>query len=612
MQSNSQGMLRSADGARGDAPFLLFEFAGRDGTAQPLVFIQPVEVVVAHSVEQVRPALRRVEAATARGLWAAGYVGYEAAPAWEAAMPAHASPAPLLWFGIFERALRLDTSELEALRGARFEIGSWVPSVEHHAYAAAIAAIRDAIARGDTYQANYTLRLRAPFGGDSFAYFLRLRAGQHGGYAAYLDTGRLAVLSASPELFFRRDGDTVTARPMKGTARRGRWLEEDRAAAAALAESTKNRAENLMILDLLRNDLGRVAEIGSVRVPRLFSIERYPTVWQMTSTVEATLRRGTTLDDIFAALFPCGSVTGAPKISTMQLLARLESAPRGIYCGALGYISPGGDCVFNVPIRTVLVDQHSGVAEYGVGGGITWDSTAVDEYDETVAKAALLQLDRPRFELLETMLLDEGRFALLERHLERLEASARFWSFAFDSAQIRTSLEQIARSFPHGRQRVRLLLAFDGAVRIEQHALDEATAQPLPVALAAAPIDSNDPFLSNKTTNRAVYISRKAEHPAAYDVLLSNQQGELTEFTTGNLVLLLDGRCWTPPRTSGLLAGTLRAELLERGEIAERVLSVGDLARAEAMWLINSVRGWVRVELLKEVYDPRMHANRRK
>ena len=556
-------------------------------------FTRPTEIITAYTTDQVRPALSRFERASAEGFYAAGFVSYEAAPAFDRALTVRpGAVVPLLWFGIFERPTEFE----RAAGGGEFRLSEWSPSVCRAEYERNVEAVREAIARGDTYQANYTFRLRARFEGDDFAFYERLRAAQQTRLGAYVNTGRFRVLSASPELFFRRRGRRIETRPMKGTAARGRWREEDAAQAARLAASEKERAENLMIVDLLRNDLGRVAETGTVGVEKLFEVERYPTVFQMTSTVAASLREGATLEDVFAALFPCGSVTGAPKVSTTRLIAALEDSPRGAYCGAVGFVAPGGDATFNVAIRTVVIDSSTGGAVYGVGGGVTWDSTPGGEYAEALAKARLLTEEARDFELLETMRLDESGYHLLEEHLGRLEASAEYFCFPLSSGEVREALAAHAsQNYSARPRRVRLLVAADGRIRVESAPLEETTGEPRRVALALSPVERADRLLYHKTTRRGQYDARRAERPGAFDVLLWNEGGELTEFTNGNLVLELGGRRWTPRRESGLLAGTFRAELLRRGEVGECVLTKGDLARASRAWLVNSVRGWVEV-----------------
>lgn len=371
---------------------LVFDFADASGRPRRLCFSRPAEVVEARRVGEVRPALRRVEEAVGKGLYAGGFVAYEAAPAFDSSLAvrggAASSSLPLLWFALFRAPDAC--GPVDDVR-AKFKVSDWSPSVDRPRYERSVAAVREAVARGDTYQTNYTFRLRAHFAGDARAFYRQLSARQRADYCAFLDTGRHQILSASPELFFRLSGRRIITRPMKGTARRGRTPEEDAALSLWLEGSEKNRAENVMIVDLMRSDLGRVAETGSVRVGDVCRVEAYPTVFQMTSAVEATLRAGATLEDVLAALFPSGSVTGAPKVSTMRLIAALEDSPRGVYCGSVGLVEPGGAAVFNVAIRTAVIDSETGAAEYGTGGGITWDSSAAEEYDEALAKAALLK-----------------------------------------------------------------------------------------------------------------------------------------------------------------------------------------------------------------------------
>ena len=370
-----------------DTPAAVLDFPDDCPEAGRAFFTRPAEVVSARTHEEVRPALRRVERAAAEGLYAVGFVAYEAAPAFDRALAVkqHPTDLPLLWFGLFDRPSEIQTAAGE------FRVSGWKPSITRDEYERNVEAVREAIARGDTYQTNYTFRLRAHFDGDALAFYRHLSARQRADYCAFLDTGRHQILSASPELFFRLSGRHLFTRPMKGTARRGGTPEEDAAQSRWLEGSEKNRAENVMIVDLMRNDLGRVAETGSVRASDLCRVEAYPTVFQMTSAVEARLRDGATLGDVLAALFPSGSVTGAPKVSTMRLIAALEDSPRGVYCGGVGLIEPGGGAVFNVAIRTAVIDAETGAAEYGTGGGITWDSAPADEYDEALAKAALLK-----------------------------------------------------------------------------------------------------------------------------------------------------------------------------------------------------------------------------
>jgi para-aminobenzoate synthetase/4-amino-4-deoxychorismate lyase len=574
---------------------LVIDFADRQGERRRLCFKSPIKIFVAESIDSVRPSLQQVQEAVNAGYYAAGYVAYEAAPAFDPALSVRADVrVPLLWFGIFKEPSHDCHDETG---GGEFRLSNWSPTIDRQTYSRNFDAAREAIARGDTYQINYTFKLCASFAGDDFALYRQLAAKQLAPYCAYLRLGGFSILSASPELFFRwRDGKIET-KPMKGTVRRGRWLEEDETLARWLADSEKNRAENLMIVDLLRNDLGRVSEIGSIQVRDCCAIEQYPTVFQMTSTVEARTRPQVTLEDIFAAMFPCGSVTGAPKVSTMRLISTLEVAARNVYSGSIGYVAPDGEAIFNVAIRTMLVDHATGVAEYGIGGGITWDSEADEEYAEALTKAAILKESRPDFQLLETLRLERGEYALLDRHLKRLADSARYFGFSKIADDAREALLKYAASFPVEARRVRLLASVGGKIQIESVALDELPATPARVAFALSPVQRQDKFLYHKTTHRMLYDFQRAQHPDCFDVLLWNEDGELTEFTNGNLVIEIEGERLTPARDSGLLAGTMRAELIERGAIREAVITRSSLGKSARMWLINSVRGWVPVSL---------------
>lgn len=560
-----------------------------------LYFSDPVRVIAAEAAEDVWPALRRVVAGVeAEGLHAAGFIAYEAAPGFDPALVVRGPVAlPLLWFGLY----RPPEVWRQLPAGGTYTLGGWQPSQGIEGYRQTIAQIKEAIARGDTYQVNYTMALDAAWQGDPWGLFVDLVSSQRGGYAAYLDLATHAICSASPELFLEIDGDRVRSRPMKGTAPRGRTLAEDRQQIVALRASQKDQAENVMIVDMIRNDLGRVARFGSVRVPALLEVERYPTLLQMTSTVEAA--SDAPLDAILAALFPCASITGAPKVRTMQLIAGLESGPRGVYTGAMGFLAPGRRARFNVAIRTVVVDRPAGQASYGVGSGIVWDSDADAEYAECRLKAQVLSRRFPDFELLETMrwTAQEG-VARLERHLARLAGAAEYFSFVVDLDAVRTRLAELDPAAMPDPARLRLLAGRGGELRLEVHPVDQS-ARPARVRLGLAreAVNAQDLFLYHKTTHRAVYEQARAGRPECDDVLLWNARGELTEATTANLVVSLDDRLLTPPVESGLLAGVLRAELLESGAVEARVLTLDDLARCQELYLVNSLRGWRRAQL---------------
>ena len=564
---------------------------------QWLLFEKPEATLSAHRVSEVIPILREIATATENGLFATGFVAYEAAPAFDPAFPARQPPSglPLVWFGLYRAPSVMVLADAPPAPLS----SPWTPNMDRDSYNAALARIRDYIAAGDTYQVNHTLRLRARIQEAAWPFFLRLQHAQQAPFGAFINTGADVLCSASPELHFALEGSLITCRPMKGTRPRGRWPAEDAAIRDALRASTKDRAENVMIVDMVRNDLGRVAVPGSVVTTSLFDVERFPTVWQMTSTVRANT--SASLPDIFRALFPCASVTGAPKIRAMQIIQELEPEPRGIYTGSIGFVAPGRRAQFNVAIRTAHVRPAAATAEYGTGGGIVWDSTTDDEYAECLAKAAILSEPPHSFQLLETFRWEPKEGYLFEdRHLRRLAGSATYFGFTLDADRIRRSLAAEAARFPSAPQRVRLLVSRNGEATIERtaasgnfHASSEPIATPWRLALAAGPVQSSDRFLFHKTTRREVYDSARRERPDADDVILWNERGEVTESTIANVAVRFGDKWFTPPVSCGLLAGVFREELLERGVLRERVLTPEELARADAVWLINSVRGWI-------------------
>ncbi len=566
-----------------------------------LVFDSPgAPVLVAARPHEVLPVLRAVQQATADGAWAAGFVGYEAAAGLAAGLPVRVvrggdpgRDLPLVWFGLFPAPRRV-----HALGGgpepAEWSAGPWIPDCSRSGYEAKVEAVRERIAAGDTYQCNLTVRLRSSLQGDLLGFYRDLALAQRGGYNAYLDTGRFVVASASPELFFDWREDRVTTRPMKGTSARGRFAAEDAQRAVSLADSAKDRAENVMIVDLLRNDLGKLAEWGSVEVPALLDLERYETLWHLTSTVTARPRPATALVDVFEALFPCGSVTGAPKSAAMALIAELEDSCRGVYCGAIGVVAPPGspfEARFNVAIRTAVVDTVTGAAVFGTGGGITWDSNADAEHAELLAKAAILSRPAEEFQLFETIGCRPGEgLRNLDRHLARLASSAGYFGFAFDEAVTRSRLVELSGADEPFRLKV--VLSRDGELSFQTSAMPPPQPRPVRLELDGEPVDSSQVWLYHKTTRRGVYETRAARHRGADDVVLVNERGELTETTIANLALRLGGRWWTPPVESGCLPGVERQRLVEDGRLTERVLRCEDLHRAEAIAVVSSLRGW--------------------
>ncbi len=546
----------------------------------------PSQVVEARDAGEVDRVLREVERVTStRGWYAAGFVTYEAGRAYGLQTCEPDPGLPLAWFALFDAA---DVREIaEPAPAGPYAVGDLSPSLDQDAFDRGFARIRHLIADGDTYQVNYTFDLRGRFDGDPWSLFADLAASQRSRCSAYIHTGTHAICSASPELFFVRAGGVLETRPMKGTARRGRTVAEDVVAAERLRASAKERAENVMIVDMMRNDLGRIADTGSVEVTRLFAAERYPTLWQMTSTVSA--RSPAPLADVFAALHPSASVTGAPKVRTMAIISELEARPRGVYTGAIGYLAPDGSAQFNVGIRTAVIDLASGGLTYGVGSGIVWDSNAASEYQECLLKSAIFTQRPQAFDLLETMRWSPAEgFFLLDRHLQRLSRSAEYFCYRVDEGEVRAALDR-AVADRRAAQRVRLLLSSDGGIRVECAPLPANTA-PARLGVAAAPIDPSNVFLFHKTTHRTMYA--EAMRPDCDDVVLWTADGCVTETTLGNIVAEIGGHRVTPPVEAGLLAGTFREELLSRGEIVEGRLTLDDLRSASRVWIVNSVREW--------------------
>jgi para-aminobenzoate synthetase / 4-amino-4-deoxychorismate lyase len=558
------------------------------------LFERPRELVVARTLSDVVPALTKVESACASGAYAAGFIAYEAAPAFDPALVVRADDEfPLLWFGLYDTFHHLPDQAVEQ-PGDAVEIPAvWATALDRDRYLAVFDALQELIRAGDTYQVNFTYRLSAHMPFSPWGLFQHLVSAQKTAYGAYIHAGEWVVCCASPEMFFERQGPAIVSKPMKGTAARGLWFEQDLERAERLRSSEKERAENVMIVDMVRNDLGRIARAGSVRVPALFEVERYPTVWQMTSTV--TAETDASLVDVMTALFPPASITGAPKASTMRIIAERESSPRRVYTGTIGFVDPGGRAQFNVAIRTALINRKTEAAEYGVGGGIVADSNGEQERAEAALKAKVLGSRRPDFDLLETMLWtpDEG-YVLLDAHLKRLMQSAAYFGFEANARDVQRRLDvyaQVTLRAAPGRYRVRMLVSKSGAIGVTASLLTVESQGFGHVMLAGTPIDRADPFLYHKTTNRRVYEQALASRAGASDVLLFNDRLELTESTRANVCVEIDGSLVTPPIECGLLPGTTRARLLEQGKALERVVFCEELPRATRIYLMNSVRG---------------------
>ncbi len=569
----------------------------REGTCWR-AYRRPVEVLAATDPEMLAEVLARIDRRVQAGGEAAGFLSYEAGYALEPKLHRllGKDSRPLCWFGLYDEAHALEQISLppDAVEEIVENVAATITSEE---YDQAIASIRDYIAAGDVYQINFTYPVTFRLKCTAWQLFAALCRRHPVPYAAFLNTGQEQIVSLSPELFFNIQGDRITVKPMKGTADRGLTLDDDKARGEALHASEKNRAENAMIVDLMRNDLGRICRAGTVKTTHLFQVERFPSVWQMTSTIEGHLREECTPDSIVRALFPSGSVTGAPKIRAMELISELESLERGVYTGAIGYFAPG-QAQFNVAIRTAVV--RDGMGRMGVGGGITFDSSAPEEWKESQSKAAFLTQSAPEFKLIETMRW-EGEYTLLEKHLNRLRASAEYFGFRFDEMKVREGLREFAARFTRSPQRVRLLLAQDGSHELSNTEPDSAFFGR--VRLSAHRVRSTDRFLYHKTTQRKLYIEELSAAKVAQcdDTLFFNERGELTEGTVHNVFVVTGGVWRTPPLASGILPGTYRAQFLaQHPDAREEILTLNDLKHADAIYLCNSVRSMFPVRLAEQ------------
>ena len=568
--------------ARLSAPFVLLDDARPGGTAT--LFTGLSEAVETRDHGEVRACLERL-----RGRSAAGFLAYEAGLALEDKLaPLRLPPAgdapPLLWFGLFERR---ETVAVESVLpdGDGAWAGPARPLISRPEYETALAAVKTHIEAGDIYQANLTFAAAVPVAGDPLALYAALRGRARAGHGAIVFTGSHWLLSLSPELFFTLEGGRIVARPMKGTAPLG-------ADPAAFAADPKQRAENLMIVDLLRNDLSRVARTGSVEVPALFSVETYPTLLQLTSTVTAALEDGLGPIDVLEAIFPCGSITGAPKVRAMEIIAGLEAAPRGPYCGAIGALAPDGDAAFNVAIRTLVLKAGERVARLGLGSAIVADSEAADEWRECLAKGKFVATARS-FDLIETMRFDPNEgVAELDRHLARMKASAEALDFRFDRHEARNDLQ--AATFRAGPSRIRLALSRAGCMAIELTPLPAPPEEPVEVAIGQLPVAPEDFRLRHKTSDRAFYDAARAAS-GAFEILFADPEGFLTEGSFTNLFVERDGVLLTPPLGRGLLPGVVRARLIDEGRAKEADLRPEDLA--QGFLIGNALRGLVRARL---------------
>lgn len=562
-----------------------------------LSFSSPKEVLTSNNLNEIIQILTDAEqAANNRGLWAVGWVSYEAAPACDPAFEVNSgSSVPLIWFGLYDSPTICDRLP----RPTEITSSSWLPRMSETEYSDAFVATHKHIAQGDTYQVNLSFRMRVEFLDNPYALFYSMVEKQAGRYSFFLDTGRFVACSASPELFFEKEHDQIICRPMKGTAKRSVDQERDQINAQHLATSDKERAENVMIVDMVRNDLSRIADDASVTVTDLFLVEHYPGVLQMVSEVRAKTQAS--IAEVMRALFPSASITGAPKCRTMQLIKRYENSPRGLYTGSIGVMNPQGRSWFNVAIRTAMVDRTIGSADYGVGSGVVWDSVRANEYSECLLKAGAVLATSTQVSLFETLRWEATRgFWLLHHHLDRLIASARHFGYPCDLSAVTRALEEVVQSASTREEQLRVRIALDPCGVITSHVSPcPITTSSYRVALARNNIQSSDARLFHKTTDRSIYNDAAPVVADVDDVLLWNERKEVTESRIANIVVTLRGSRYTPPTSSGLLPGCLRRDLLLRGEISERIITLDDLAQAEEVYLINSVRGMWRVEVVQ-------------
>ncbi|PCI33828.1 MAG: aminodeoxychorismate synthase, component I [Alphaproteobacteria bacterium] len=579
------------------------------------LFEDPVRMIVAENSADIDTAFEDIRRALAEGHYLAGWISYETGLYLEdklTVLAAEAYDVPFLCFGVYKNRSVLSSEDSEdhwaaAADRGDYELGTPSLNIPRSRYDAAVAEIDDYLKAGDIYQVNFTLKSLFDFTGSAASYFAALRQAQRVEYGAFIKAGSLSVLSLSPELFFRKSGREIITRPMKGTCARGRTETEDRQNSDFMQGDEKNRAENLMIVDLLRNDMARIASPGSVKLKSLYDVEKYGTLFQMTSTIEAEVPEHVDVVTLVKTLFPCGSVTGAPKIRAMEIISQLENAPRGIYTGAIGFIEPDGDCCFSVPIRTItlkgLGQGGKCRGEMGIGSAIVADSDAGQEYDECLLKAQFAIRNFKKFDLIESLRWSqEAGFYLLGLHMDRLTSSAEYFGFACDEKAIVSDLNRHGEFLdPRQGWKIRLLLSRSGEISIMSTPLELSQKRGgQMVTLSDKPVDSQNNMLFHKTTDRTLFDEELACHQqkfGSYDVIFLNEAGELTEGTFNNIFLKQGNSLYTPPVTCGLLNGTLRLSLLEDPtiQLEEKRLSPADLQSADKIYLGNSVRGLVEV-----------------
>ena len=548
------------------------------------IFTDTIKELKTKDIKEVKHLLAEVEAYQNQGYYAVGYVSYEAAPAFETKFEVIDGPLMseyLLYFTIHES---VQTEPIPLTYKPITLPKTWQELTSAEEYKAAIEHIHHHIRQGDTYQVNYTVQLQQNITADPFAIYNRLVVEQNAHYNAFIQHDDVSIISVSPELFFKKDGDGLTTRPMKGTTNRGLTTETDLKQAQWLAQDQKNRSENMMIVDLLRNDMNRISKIGSENVKSLCLVEQYSTIWQMTSTIETQLLPNSSLGDIFQALFPCGSITGAPKIATMAIIKDVEKQARGVYCGAIGILLPNGPTIFNVAIRTLQMQGNKAI--YGVGGGITWDSKWEAEYEETRQKSAVLYRQNPKFDLISTGRIHRGKLLFLKEHLNRLQESSRYFSYPFNKEEVQNQVEDLCQSLDFDTDyRLKMSLAKNGELTFEHNQLTGLADDFCQARLVEQTHPLDSPYTYFKTSYRP-HISLEPHEQIYY-----NQKKELLETSIGNLVLKIEDQLYTPPVHLGLLNGIYRQSLIANNQVTERVLTLDNLKQAQAIYGCNAVRG---------------------
>ena len=583
------------------APYIFLETANSNlENNTSFLFVNFKEILTFKSSDSLNSFFRRLENYSKKGYWLAGYFSYEFGYFLE---KAHChlkgkSKTSLAWIGVCKKPIEIRRkSNFPLLSKSSYKIKNIRPNISQREYDKKIQRIKHYLEQGLTYQINFTFKEKFDFCGNILDLYLDLRRIQPTPYSSLIDTGKEKILSLSPELFFRINKGKIIARPMKGTTKRGVTDKEDSKVKADLRTSKKIRAENLMIVDLLRNDLGRISKL--VRAPKLFNIEKHRTLYQMTSTVEGKLRKNLRLKEIFSSLFPCGSVTGAPKIKTIELISKLEKEPRGIYTGAIGYVSPEGKSCFNVAIRTIYLKNNKG--ELGIGGGIIYDSKAKAEYEEALLKAKFFRDSLIRAGLIESILWDRKKgYYLLDLHLKRLKKSSRHFFIPYKEKEIKKKLEKIfAKEFKN--LKIRLVLRADGKIVIEKETIKKIKT-PVKIRISSKRINSKDAFLYHKTTKRVFYDRERKEGlgKGYFETIFLNERNELTEGTITSLFILKNKKLYTPSSQSGLLPGILREHFLKQGKAKEKILYLKDIKEADKIYVGNSVRGLIRAELKQD------------